>query len=83
MTVSAGCISRLASLYGLVMRISCSTPGISSSGAESTASVFPVMPMAVRCGPGSEMGFELLPLDVFDNAANLPFTGRDGHDDEH
>src|SRR5262249_53096668 len=48
--------SRLASLYGLVTRISSRTPGSTSRFLGSIAPVLPVMPMAVRVGPGIGWG---------------------------
>src|SRR4051794_35911538 len=54
--VSASCISRLASLNGLVTRMSSCTPGSTSSVRGSTALRLPVMPMAVRVAPGSGCG---------------------------
>src|SRR5829696_5466767 len=56
MTVSAGCISRLASLYGLVTRMHSLTPSRTSRWRASTDPVLPVMAMAVRVGPGSGCG---------------------------
>ena len=56
MTVSCSCISRLASLYGLVTRISSTTPGRTSSVLASIELVLPVIPIAVRVGPGIGCG---------------------------
>ncbi len=55
-TVSSRCISRLASLYGLVTRMHSLTPGRTSNTWASTTPVLPVMPMAVRVAPGSGWG---------------------------
>ena len=54
--VSSPCISRLASLYGLVTRINSMTPGSTSRVRGSTAPMLPVMPMAVRVAPGIGCG---------------------------
>ncbi len=58
--VSASCISRLASLYGLVTRISSATPGSTSSVRGSMAPTLPVMPMAVRIAPGIGCGVRFM-----------------------
>ncbi len=58
--VSAGCISRLASLYGLVTRINSATPGSTSRLRGSIAPTLPVMPMAVRVAPGIGCGVRFM-----------------------
>ncbi len=58
-TVSSSLASRLTSLYGLLTGMHSTTPGRDSRTPRSTASLLPVMPMAVRIEPG--MGCALRP----------------------
>lgn len=71
MTVSCSCISRLASLYGLVTRISSTTPGRTSSVLASIELVLPVIPIAVRRGPGHRVRDQSHLADRVQYAVNL------------
>ncbi len=81
--VSASCISRLASLYGLVTRISSITPGSTSSVRGSTAPMLPVMPMAVRIAPGMGCGVRSIRRIARDHILDLVWRGVGLHDDQH
>ena len=52
-TVSSSFTSRLTSLYGFETRITSATPASSSMFPRSTSPWLPVIPIAVRCAPGS------------------------------